>query len=153
MKGKIVYAFLALVLFLIVLSCNKDDGPDLYGTKFYSYWWNVDSMPLEISSSAYEYVFEGKDREGNSCDVYIDAVGWKEKDTMLQAECYRLDTVRVTSWFTAINEKNKRIRVTVDENTSGNRRLFILVIGASHTVKDRSDGYPDIGDITLIQAP
>lgn len=152
MNKEIVYTFLSLFLSFVFFSCSKEDGEEFYGTKFHSYFWNADSMPLEISSSNYEKVFEAKDRYDNGCSLSFNFIWQEGGDTLQILESNGTDTLNVSDWYTAIIEDNKRVRIIVDENTDGKERFFGIAFFGGHTTY-KGDGMCWVEELEITQLP
>lgn len=171
MKHILQYSTLFICTFLL-FACNKDDEEPVYATKFHYFLWDADTIPLTVSSSAFEQTFHLKDFNGNPGGI-IGVPDMQVRDQVDSVVNIRNTTLKpvyveetgVTNyinsivsdtikgkWFTIINEEEKQLRIILDENKGTEKRSLAMLVWTSGNPEIR-EGHPACDQLIIYQLP
>lgn len=171
MKNFLRYS-LWFALALTLFSCDKDEEEPTYSTRFHVYFWNVDTLPLTIPSTAFEQTFRLQDLEGRAGRI-IGVPGMYAADqqdtlhienTILKTFIFEDtgSTAYISSiksdiiegkWFTIINEEQNQLKIILDKNEETQPRVISLQIWTSGSPDAPDDGHPTCDQLTIYQQP
>lgn len=170
MKNILQYSILFLCV-LLLFACNKEEEP-LYATKFHYFLWDADTIPLTVSSAAFEQTFHLKDFYGNPGGI-IGVPDMQVRDQIDSVTDFRntalkpvyVEETGVTNyinsivsdtikgkWFTVINEEKKQLRIILDENKGTEKRTLAMLVWTSGN-PDIREGHPACDQLVIYQQP
>lgn len=123
---KLIWNSFLLLLVSTLFSCNKEEGETVYpGIPMYYFLWDgIDSMPVTVSSSAFEKTFQIKDRFGNVGGLIIAAAGFYSQQQDTAFYTITSDTIQ-GKWYNIINE-HERIKISMTENKESKPRQIAI---------------------------